>query len=153
MKSIRSAIALFFLTALAALAGPVNIAWNDPGPGTPVVEGYNFYQVVKVPAADPLPETITYVKNNVEPIPAGSRQYTIPDAADGSTWTLRAFNVAGESPDSEWLTIVGGPPAAPTGVKQIALIVESSPDMLKWGAHAVLQIAAVPPQQFFRLRW
>lgn len=139
-------------SSFASAQGQVTFAWEDQPPGTPEVSGYRIYQVVKESPTPEGPEIITYTQQNTEKIPAEARQWTTTKATPGTTWTIRAYNAGGEAPDSEHFTIPA-PPAPVPGFKTVALVVESSPDMLKWGIHAVMQVAAIPPQQFFRLRF
>lgn len=149
MKTLILLATLLFATAAAA---QVTFAWDDQPPDSPEVAGYRIYQVIKSQPAPEGPEIITYQQANTERIGADVRQWTTDKATAGTTWTIRAYNAGGEGPDSEWIT-VPPPPAAVPGFKTIALVVESSPDLLKWGTHAVFQVAAIPPQQFFRLRF
>jgi len=150
----KSALSLLFLllSFTAAFGQTVTFAWEDQPPGTPEVTGYRIYQVIKTQVNPEGPETITYTQANEAPIPGDARQWTTTKATAGTTWTIRAYNAGGEAPDSEHFTIPA-PPAQVPGFRTIALVVESSPDLLKWASHAVLQVAAVPPHQFFRLRF
>lgn len=149
MKTITTILALVLAAAAQA---QITFAWDDQPPGTPAVAGYRIYQVIKAQPEPEGPEIITYQQANTEPIPATARQWTTDKALPGTTWTIRAFNAGGEAPDSTWIEIPQ-PPAAVPGFKTIALIVESSPDLFRWATHAVLQVAAIPPAQFYRLRW
>lgn len=145
-------ILALLVTAITSLAAPVTFQWDDQPPGTPEISGYRIYQVIKSGASGDTPETITYQQANTEPIPPTARQWTTENAAPGTTWTIRAYNIAGEGPDSGWIEIPSPPTAVP-GFRTLSLVVESSPDLFKWGTHAILSVAAVPPQKFYRLRW
>lgn len=140
---------MFLAAAFATSAraqNPITIQWDDPVPGSPQVDVYRLYKVTKVD------DVVTYTQLNDDAIAGAARQYTTTKTSPGMVLTLRAANSVGESDDSTWLTLPSKP-EPPQGLRTMKLVVEASPDLINWGAHAVLAVAAVPPQQFFRLRW
>lgn len=147
-------IALWILifSAAAQAQQPITFQWGDQPPGTPEVSGYRIYKVNKEFPTPEGPEIVTYTQVNAEAIPGTARSYTLNTAQPGESYTIRAYNAGGDGPHSEPFTIPA-PPAAVPEFKAVALIVESSPDFIKWGTYAVLNVAAIPPAQFFRLRW
>lgn len=143
-------ILMFFVSAAANAA--VTFQWPDQPPGSPPVEGYRVYQVIKTQPSPEGPEIITYQQANTTKIGADVRSWTTDLATAGTIWTIRAYNVGGEGPDSQWFE-VPAPPAQVPEFKAIALLVQSSPDMIKWGTIAVINVSKEQRQQFFRLNF
>lgn len=142
---------LLTFTAIAQ-AAPLTLTWPDQPPGSPPVDGYRIYRVVTEQASPEGPEVVTYNQVNTERIPAEARQYTIPEAPTGSTYTVRAYNVGGEGPDSVHFTMPA-PPAQVPGLDALKLLVEVSRDLVGWDTLAVLSIDKKQPEAFYRLSW
>lgn len=140
------------LIATAAQAAPLTLTWPDQPAGSPPVDGYRIYRVVKETPTPEGPEIITYQQVNSERIDETKRQYTIADAPTGSTYTIRAFNVGGEGPDSPHFTMPA-PPAQVPGLDALKLLVEVSRDLVGWDTYAVLTLDRKEPGEFFRLNW
>lgn len=146
---IALAILLF---STAAQAAPLTLTWPDQPPNSPPVDGYRIYRVVKEQASPEGPEVITYQQVNAERIPAEARQYTIAEAPTGSTYTIRAYNVGGEGPDSVHFTMPA-PPAQVPSLDALKLLVQVSRDLVGWDTLAVVNIEKKEPGEFFRLNW
>lgn len=152
MKMIHLLVAAVLLASTAVQAAPLTLTWPDQPPGSPPVDGYRIYRVVTEQPTPEGPEIVTYNQVNTERIPNTARQYTIPDAPTGSTYTIRAFNVGGEGPDSPHFTMPA-PPAQVPGLDALKLLVEVSKDLVGWGTLATITVEKKDPGAFYRLNW
>lgn len=147
-------IILILLVLFAPFLGavPLTLVWPDQPPNTPEVDGYRIYQVIKTQASPTEPEVITYQQVNTVKIAKEARQFTIENAPSGATYTIRAYNAGGEGPDSVHFTMPA-PPAQVPGLDALKLTVEASPNLMTWGAIAVINVDKSPKSHFYRLSW
>jgi len=145
-----SLILVLLLMLWSPLMGAVTFQWDDQPPGTPAVEGYRIYQIIKTQPTPEGPEIITY--QQVARLAPEIRTWTTDLATQGTIWTIKPYNIGGEGPDSVWVEIPA-PPAQVPGFRSIALVVESSPNLINWGTLAVLHVSQQQKDQFFRLRF
>jgi hypothetical protein len=142
---------LFILLILRSpLMGAVTFQWDDQPPNTPTVDGYRIYQIIKTQPTPEGPEIITY--QQAARVAPEIRTWTTDLATQGTVWTIRPYNIGGEGPDSTWIEIPA-PPAQVPGFRTVSLVVESSPNLIKWGTLAVLHVTQQQKEQYFRLRF
>lgn len=157
-------VALLFALLIPAKAGNVLVTWDAPAqPAAILVEGYNVYEVTFTPPVAPpkpaaeanIPSPVAgavgvYRKLNTTLIPATTLEFRINDYRSGTQLVIRGANFMGESPDSDVLTL-HSVPVKPSGVKAVAVILESSTDLKSWAPFAVVYTVANVANTFFRL--
>ena len=144
MKTILTFLRLtaFLVFTLTGVARPVTISWDPSLP----IEGVFSYNLIRITPGPPPSLIYTVVASTPD------TSATI-DAQSGWVFIVRAVNEAGESPDSNSVTVPALPlPHAPTNLRIASIKVEQSSDLQSWTELAQISIEDVP-RRFFRIRF
>lgn len=143
MPRFLSTLLSSLLLCASLLGAPITFVWDVPDKEqVAAIEGYRLYTKI-----DSKTGPIYLLQGTV----LGAQYKWTGECSPGQTWILRAFNIDGESPDSESVKIPLAP-LAPPGFKRIKVSVQSSKDLKVWEEHGTLMLANTGKDQYFRLQ-